>query len=255
MTRRRYRDYPDRQPTICTNNDDKIDKVTNATYRMGQFICPMWDQADSMEHCCGPTNKQHCCGRQISSERLLGIILGCTLPVLILGIAIYMYCHAKAENKEIQEWLNESPGTHSKSEPTPNTGTAYQPPPQPVAQPVGVQPYPGAPAPGGYPTAPGGDMSKQPLPPGEGAAYPVNPGQQYPPGPGGPGYPPAGGPGYPPAGGPGYPPAGGPGYPPAGGPGYPPAGGPGYPPAGGPGYPPAGGPGYPPAGGPGYPPA
>ncbi|CAH1790305.1 unnamed protein product, partial [Owenia fusiformis] len=107
MSRRRYIDNPDREPVICVNYDNQINATagvivnattnatTNATYVMGRFICPMWNQNENMQCCCGPTNKEYCCECTMSIGAIVGIATGGALGLIILvSIAIRSFCYS-----------------------------------------------------------------------------------------------------------------------------------------------------------------
>ncbi|KAK3582138.1 hypothetical protein CHS0354_017249 [Potamilus streckersoni] len=95
MTRRRYISNPDREPTVCFNANN----LKNDTY--GYFVCPMEDEPDSYEYCCGEEGDQNCCGFFDDPGRAAGTIIGIIVFCALVALVIYCCCKRKQIKKKI----------------------------------------------------------------------------------------------------------------------------------------------------------
>ncbi|CAH1790306.1 unnamed protein product [Owenia fusiformis] len=115
MMRRRYIDNPNKEPAICENNDIQTNQTTGATYTIGRFICPMRNQTDSMECCCGATGKQYCCDEcGLSVGAIVGISLGSTIGFVIL-LFLFLWCCCSGDKKSKSKTKNTSSSANGMS--------------------------------------------------------------------------------------------------------------------------------------------
>ncbi|XP_052237739.1 uncharacterized protein LOC127849056 [Dreissena polymorpha] len=60
LERKLFTDNPDKEPTICFNNNT----LHNKGVTLGRFVCPMANQSDTFVHCCGKSKEQQCCSQK-----------------------------------------------------------------------------------------------------------------------------------------------------------------------------------------------
>ncbi|KAL3854018.1 hypothetical protein ACJMK2_013302 [Sinanodonta woodiana] len=124
MTRRRYISNPDKEPTVCLNVVD----LKNDTY--GYFVCPMEDQSDSYEYCCGEEGEQTCCGFFDDPGRAAGTIIGIIVFCALVALAIYCCCKRKHIKKKLSgTFFSKKGSTQATQMSSFPTSTPYYPQP------------------------------------------------------------------------------------------------------------------------------
>ncbi|XP_064598041.1 uncharacterized protein LOC135464547 [Liolophura sinensis] len=165
LTRRRF--SQGQAPRICENRN--LNLVENGTV-FGKFVCPMSNQPDNYDYCCGTSGNERCCTFGDDPGRVAGLVVGLLLGFIIIGVIIFCCCCWKKKGKKSEGSIKSSSNFQMKPTVTPyaayHNGTDFSGYPQSGAP----QGYPQSEPPayeksGGIPYSPNPTGSQPAAPP------------------------------------------------------------------------------------------
>lgn len=149
-TRRRlYHSHPNREPTICFNENN----LKNGTY--GYFICPQEGEPDDHDSCCGDVDAQYCCPFLMTPGAIAGIVIGVLVACGLIFLLVFCCIKKRHKLSKMIKGSDRNRGSepmssynNSKTFATPYSESPVGPPaysyPQPAEKSSATAPYPPA---------------------------------------------------------------------------------------------------------------